>query len=247
MSIEDLKQELRTPIGMPEWKKPRLSAEVMTNPIGKMAIAAVNGTEPPDDLFMLLSNIFVAGLSGTQLVLDGKDFKIEPEATIFVKPYYPKTMKLVEHLVNAGHMKLESGNSRGSMYALVYPKNPAERQDWMTTVLDTARTFFIRETSRDLFSQMPAERKWTKNLVSRVPEEYRKTFPEDVPDCLLCETEKTGVYCGVQRIPDHDPRVPEAARHMNIVFAFGLCPGCYELPDVQAKVLRKIADTDRIV
>jgi len=266
MTMEDLKQHLRTtpidrqwekPIDPNEWEKPRLPAKVLEGPLGEMANEGVGGTEPPDDLFVLLSSIFKVGLSSVNFLIEGEPLDITPEPVNFAKPYYPKTMKLVEHLTAAGYMKLASQNARGSMYKLMYPRERSQRQDWMQTVITVAAEFFIaernqeqeerRQRSRELLEQMPEEQKWKKQYVERMPEKYREAFPQDAPDCLLCDTKDAGIYFGMQRIPDEDPRIPEWAEGTNIVFAFGLCPTCYELPDVESKVLTKIVETERIV
>jgi len=264
--IEDLKQHLRTTpidrqweklIDPNEWEKPRLPANVLEGPLGEMAIEAVGATEPPDDLFVLLSSVLMVGISSKGFSLEGEPFDMNPEPIAFTKPYYAKTMKLVEHLTASGYMRLNSQNARGSMYELVFPQDRGKREEWMQTVINVAAEFFIaernqeqdkrRQLSRELLEQMPAEQKWRKQYVERMPEKYREAFPQDAPDCLLCDGKDAGIYFGMQRIPDEDPRIPEWAEGTNIVFAFGLCPTCYELPDVESKVLTKIVETDRIV
>ena len=231
-----------------KWVKPRLPIEVMQGiSIGEMAIAAVGGTEPSDDFFNLLSQITLAGISAKDFTLQGKTVDMAPSEICFAKPYYPKTMKVVEHLTSLGYLELVRSTDRGQAYSLVYPHERSERVTWMKRVLDATQDFMIQEHITEVIKAIPQEQRWAKKHVERMPDAYAEKFPEDVPSCYLCNKEKSGIYVGVQRIPNNDPRLPSWAEGANVLFTFGLCSSCYELADVERRVLWQVLQEKNIV
>jgi hypothetical protein len=196
--------------------------------------------------------IMLVAMSGSGITVDGVEGDLAPDEPVcFAVPYYPKTMKIVEHLTGLGYLKLHYTSKRGSAYDILFPIEKTKRGEWTQSVLTAIQGFMMagaKQAVRDSLDSLPPEDKWKKEHVELVTDSYRQKFPEDVPDCLVCHTEHTGTRYSVQKLADSDPRLSPAMREAGVIplFAFGLCPTCYELPDVESRVMQAVVDTERI-
>jgi hypothetical protein len=85
---------------------------------------------------------------------------------------------------------------------------------------------------------------WNKKHVERVPAGYAEKFPEDLGDCLVCGKPHSGIYMSMVNLARNDSRVLAPLRGIvdAAMFAFSICGDCYELPDIEKRVVAKLSE-----
>jgi hypothetical protein len=109
-----------------------LSSDVYRDtPAGGMAIALL-GDEPAHELFLLLMGILLVSMAGKVVCRMGDEevcMDVPEDPLFFEKPFYPRTMKIVERLEKKGYLDFYGENEHGIAYTLNVPA-PDKRAAW---------------------------------------------------------------------------------------------------------------------
>jgi hypothetical protein len=106
-------------------------------PMGAAAISVL-GDEPAHELFMLLFQLLQVGMAGkVSFELNGERILMDlpTEPLFFEKPYYPRTIEIVNKLAKKRYLSFYGENEHGISYTLNVPAQD-KRVAWIESVMN---------------------------------------------------------------------------------------------------------------